>query len=742
MGAAPGLPQGFPSPESLLPEELPELRDDIVIEYGGVDFNGSLTYVIYDCLNNRFFHIDWQTYEVLKHWGAISPEELFKRLAEKSLVSIDPMRLSNILTFLSNQCLIKQGYQRLSQIFQMQQEKKKTNAFMWLAKNYLFFRVPLVRPNYWLTITYPYVAFIFRKTFFFFILFLAITGIAVVSKQWDTFKGTFFDVFEIRYLIVFGIALIIAKVFHELGHAYNCKRYGLNVPTMGIAFLVMWPMLYTDTSESWRVRSAKERIRISIAGVQMEIYIAIFALWVWILSAPGVIHSIAFFLCTYSLIATIILNIGPFLRFDGYHILSDILTMRNLQTRSFALTKWWLREKIFGFKFDPPEVFSKNKTYVLMIYAWSNWLYRFFLFLGIALLVYHLFFKVLGIILFLIEIVYFLAMPIAKEFIAWWKLREHMTLNRNTITSLLILLFIIGLLAIPWRKEIAIPATFSYKTQSVYATEPAYVGEVLVKRGDRVEIDQPLIVLESPKLNFHIEKTKYKIAEVNWQLQQIAGDREELDLQQIYLSQLNHEKTQLNAYEERKDRLVIKAPFSGKIVDILSNLAVGRWIRNKQLLIEVVNPNQYVINAYVSEDYKHKLKSGQMGRFVPDNIDQSSFEVKLDSIAYQQIKSFNLLDQFHTKEGDQINQNINLSGYHISSLGGAVAVRMSEENSNQFISEESQYNVKFVMIDTNNQNYTINQVERGRIFISVDRESILAYLFRRVAAFFIKESSF
>ena len=46
------------------------------------------------------------------------------------------------------------------------------------------------------------------------------------------------------------LALAVTKSLHELGHAVTATRYGLRVAHMGVAFLVLWPMLYTDTGES------------------------------------------------------------------------------------------------------------------------------------------------------------------------------------------------------------------------------------------------------------------------------------------------------------------------------------------------------------------------------------------------------------------------------------------------------------------------------------------------------------
>ncbi|MCF6807868.1 HlyD family efflux transporter periplasmic adaptor subunit [Thiotrichales bacterium 19S9-12] len=740
MTGAPSLPF-MPGTESLLPEILPKLRDDISIEYGGVDYSGGITYIIYDQLNNRFFHLDWESHEILKYWDAVPPQILMDKINRNSLISVDEDMIVKMLSFLSEQCLIEQGYQSIEAIFQRQQKALNVNKFIWLAKNYLFFRLPLTKPNRFLTITYPYVSFIFKKPFFIFMLILALLGIATVSHQWSIFVATFFDMFSLDYLVIFGIAVITAKVFHELGHAYSCKRYGLNVPTMGVAFLVLFPMLYTDTSESWRVKDAKERIRISIAGVQVEVYIAIFALWVWIFHPPGALRSVAFFLCTYSVIATILLNMGPFLRFDGYHILSDILSMRNLQTRAFALSKWWLREKIFGFGIAPPEYFSKFKFFILIFYSWLTWIYRFFLFWGIAFLVYYLFFKSLGIILFILEIIYFIFLPIFKEIKVWWKLRENMKLNRHVMVSLLIVLVLIGLLAIPWRSEIAMPATLSYAEQRVYAPYSGYVKEILIKQGDNVEKGQPMIILKSPQLDFNIAKSKNQVQQIEGQLKVIAGSQEDLNSQGILLSRLAHEKTELEAFSKRKERLVIRAPLNGEVVGILDDIAVDRWVKDKQLLVEIVNSERYIVDAYITEDYKHKLGRGQAGVFVPDNIDLPAVPVKVDRISYQQVKKFRFTDKTETSEDNQINQSIYLPAFHISTLGGNIATRISPKG--EYIPESSHYNVLLTLDNSKeNKKLILDTVQRGQVFVDVDRESILSYLYKRVIAFFIRESSF
>ena len=110
------------------------------------------------------------------------------------------------------------------------------------------------------------------------------------------------------------------------------------------------------------------------------------------------------------------------MRFDGYYVFADYLKMGNLQPRAFALAKWQLRNLLFGYKHSAPELMESSKQNFIILYAWFTWIYRFFLFIGIAFLIYHFAFKLLGIILFVVEIFWFIALPVLKEMNIWLSL--------------------------------------------------------------------------------------------------------------------------------------------------------------------------------------------------------------------------------------------------------------------------------------------------------------------------------
>ena len=65
----------------------------------------------------------------------------------------------------------------------------------------------------------------------------------------------------------------------------------------------------------------------------------------------------AFLLATTTWVSTVLINASPFMRFDGYFLLSDFLQMPNLHARAFALARWDLRERLFALGEPAPEHF-------------------------------------------------------------------------------------------------------------------------------------------------------------------------------------------------------------------------------------------------------------------------------------------------------------------------------------------------------------------------------------------------
>ncbi len=128
---------------------------------------------------------------------------------------------------------------------------------------------------------------------------------------------TILHFFTPRGLALYVLCLAVVKVCHELGHAYTATRYGCRVPTMGIAIIVMMPMLYSDTSDAWKLTSRRQRAAIGAAGMIVECALAALAIFAWNFLDDGVARSLVFILATTSLMVGAAINLIPFIRFDG-----------------------------------------------------------------------------------------------------------------------------------------------------------------------------------------------------------------------------------------------------------------------------------------------------------------------------------------------------------------------------------------------------------------------------------------
>ena len=134
------------------------------------------------------------------------------------------------------------------------------------------------------------------------------------------------------------------------------------------------------------------------AGILVELAIAAWATLAWTLLPDGPLRGSMLLVATTTWVSTLLVNASPFMRFDGYFLLSDMIGVPNLHERSFALAKQLLRKALFGYEDPDPEPGLGQKTKrAMMIFAVATWTYRLVLFLGIAVVVYNLFFKHLGI---------------------------------------------------------------------------------------------------------------------------------------------------------------------------------------------------------------------------------------------------------------------------------------------------------------------------------------------------------
>ncbi|MDO9417175.1 biotin/lipoyl-binding protein [Pararhizobium sp.] len=701
---------------------LPPIREDLEITRGGTSYSGAPVWMLFDPIRSRFFRITHEMFLVLTLWNVSrTASALIHALDQRFGSRFSSDEIGTVVRMLDQNLLLDQpasgDWRSLHR-----RAQQRSSPFMRLIHNYLFFKVPLLRPERFIRATWPSVAFLFTRRFVAVAVMAGLTGAYLVSRQWEAFLGTFPFVFSLEGLVVSALAVVFIKGLHELGHAYMAHRYGCRVPTMGVAFMVMVPLLYTDVSEAWKLTSRRSRLSIDAAGIMVELCVAAFALLLWSFLPDGALRSAVFVLATAGWIMSLVVNLNPFMRFDGYYMLADLLGIENLQPRSFRHMRWRLREFLFRPGYPPPERFPPRLDAILTAYAVATAIYRLMLYLGIALLVYFFTIKLLGVLLFAVEIGFFILRPVWSEFREWWSMRTDILASRRTYVTAVLLCGAIVLAVLPLSTSVSAPAMLMPKQFArLYPQEAGRVERIAVVSGQAVKAGDPLFIIAVPAVTEQINITKVELDLAERRLARVGANATDLAARAILESRRGSLAARLRGLEERQAGSVIAAPFDGRVTELNPDIAVGQWVSRAEQLAFLSSSPGLVVRGYVKGDDTQRLTAGTTGWFIPDDVTLPKFPVSavaLSSSGAQEIDTPQLTSRHH----------------------GAIAVHAPVPGQRQkLVPVLSQYAVTAVVTQTP---FSPERSLQGVVLLQGTGQSLAARLWQQVLKVVLREMSF
>lgn len=700
---------------------LPRLRDDLHLLPGPRAADGGPTWTIFDPVRHRYHRLSAAAFEMLSRWDAGTVGGLVARVAGETLHAPTAGQTLELIRFLRANGLVDLSGPQDLQGWKAQAAAGRQGWMTWVLHHYLFIRIPLVRPDRFLVRTWPLVRPLYhRRTVVLLGVMLAL-GLYLVARQWDVFVAGLARFATLEGLFWTGVTLVLTKIIHELGHAYTAHRYGCRVPTMGVALMVLFPVLYTDTTDSWRLTDRKARLAIGAAGVISELGLAVVATLLWSFLPEGALRNAVYIVATASWVTTLAINLSPFMRFDGYYLLSDLWDIPNLQARAFALARWRLREALFGFGEPMPEPWPARRRRWLIAYAMGTWVYRLFLFLGIAVLVYHFFIKVVGILLFAVELIWFVGRPIWTEVQAWWERRDRIRLRGRTLGWLAFLVAGIVGLAVPLRSTVPLPAVLeAVEAGTLYAPVPGRVAEVLTAEGALVEQGQPLLRLENPDLVQDLWAAEQEIRIARLRLVQAAAGGEALEDRLVLEVELERLREEARGLAAEVDRLTLRAPVAGQVTDMARGLTPGRWVNPSLALATVAAPETGRIVAYADQLQAPRLEVGARTRFHADDPLAPPLEGTVSAVA-------------------PVNLTVLPDAYLAATQGGPIGVRPGVGKPEQPVPVDPLYRVEITLEAAPTGPL---QVRRGVVRVEGAPLSLLDRGWRFVAGVLIRETAF
>jgi len=191
-----------------------------------------------------------------------------------------------------------------------------------------------------------------------------------------------------RLILVYAVL----KVIHECWHGIAVKRYGGRVPEWGIQLLAfITPLTFVDASDSWTFPGRKRRMMVTAAGMYVEFFLAACALIFWEQADPGIARAVAFDVVFMASVTTLLFNLNPLMRFDGYYMLSDLTGVHNLGPKGQSYVKWLAKRFLLGVRNAQIPAGYRQAPRLIAIYGIAAAAWRVVIWTTILLLVATLF---------------------------------------------------------------------------------------------------------------------------------------------------------------------------------------------------------------------------------------------------------------------------------------------------------------------------------------------------------------
>ena len=140
---------------------LPPLRGELELLPGRRARDGAPRWLIFDPLRNAYFQLAQEWFELLRHWRA-DPDELRRAVLERTGNSPSLDAVQALHRFLhDNELLLTHGEEATATLCQRARDRER-GTLSRLMHGYLFWRVPLFRPDPFLRLTFPLVVAIWK----------------------------------------------------------------------------------------------------------------------------------------------------------------------------------------------------------------------------------------------------------------------------------------------------------------------------------------------------------------------------------------------------------------------------------------------------------------------------------------------------------------------------------------------------------------------------------------------------
>jgi len=580
----------------------------------------SVWYVLHDTYSQRFFRATEQAQAFIARlntrqtveeiWDAFVQSHPHAAPNQEEVIQLlSQLHASNLLYFTDqadNEAIVER-YRR----------HKRRERWGQVA-SFLFFKLPLWNPDHWLDRMRAPIAACTGFGALLPWLLVVLAGGWAVGANHEALGSQSQGLLSLGNLPWLYVCLAAMKLIHELAHAFVCKRYGGEVRTFGVMFLLFTPLPYMDASSAWAFTNRWHRVYVGLAGMAVELFLAALGALVWANTGPGLVNSLAFNVMVIGSVSSFLFNGNPLLRFDAYYVLSDLAEIPNLYQKGQGQLKYLLDKYLLGTPQAHSPANSRREWHWLTVYGVLSLAYLLVVMVGITLVLLDMWFP-LGVLALAMTVFSRLVLPARKLF-------AHLAGAATQPNRTRAVGSVLGLLALFTLFAWYLPLPYSIKAQGlleardstvVYAATEGQLVEQPARNGDQVGAGAPLARMRNRDLELEIASTRIALREAEAHLR-LALFNAPNDLAPVR-QQIQATQERLVELQRRQAELAVAAPHAGEWVAPTLHERQGNWITRGQLLGEVVDRRSFRFMAVIPQEQADLLF----------NLDGASAELRL-----------------------------------------------------------------------------------------------------------------
>lgn len=595
------LDQQAPSLWEHIAELKPRLRKDVRIRVQY--YRGERWYILHDESSGHFNRFNASAFKVIGRLnGDFSIEEILHlaNTSQEQDQALKPEDIMQILAQLHSAEVLRDGLPHSTQ--EIINRYTKTQNFR--RKNFsnpLSLRIPLFDPDQLLNHLAPLSRIIFSRAGLWIWVGIMILAISLAIANFQSITAAIgAKTLSTSEVISFWILFPAIKILHELGHGMAVKTWGGEVHETGITLLVFMPVPYVNASAASAFRDKKRRVTVGAAGIFIEMLLAAFGLFIWLLTEPGIIHEAALNVALIGSVSTLLFNGNPLLKFDGYYILEDQIEIPNLASRASRFYLYLIQKHILGLSDARSPVTADGESTWFAFYGLASPLYRLTILVSIALYL-STEFLIVGAILACWAIFMQLVKPLILTllFLATNQ-RLEARRARGFIALGGVIAFCIGLLILPAPLITQAQGVIIFNEEgNIHSTSDSFVKDVLVPSGSQVTSGELLILLEDETLLTQQKTLEARLSEL--QTQHFTAQQRSRVRGAMITDDINSVSAELKEVSSRISKLNVTSPIDGRFILHNPHELRGKFIRHGEILGYVIQDKKPIVRAAITQ---------------------------------------------------------------------------------------------------------------------------------------------